>query len=395
MAAESAQKKCSQCRKPGDGICRYCGQGFCREHMKAKASSAQMLLHDDIPEKLKDRLGKEAEQAGGHVCRPYLESLLGNPTKKENTEKERPAPREKRHAGQKKEKRHRSLKKPAFIIILAVALFSFFWFRLDAVLFQLAGSCNDGTPEGSCSMSMPYYCTNGTLVERSSVCGCPEGHEFRGERCGLPDSCIDGTSLGQCSLNKPFFCLNGDLVTRASMCGCPEYSRPAWAGAAPKWNITSLLSIGCGNSKWYKDKLTFAISNSCSELEKSRMRQSFSYLLASVNTSLSFTEVTEACPDITVNCVAGGFATGLEEGIAEAKVMRVNEGYYNVIAGATITLSTEASLCMKPDVQVHMILHAFGFGHTADPTDIMYERLGCQKEIKPSVRSDLAQIYPK
>ncbi|MFH1787305.1 MAG: hypothetical protein ABH811_00740 [archaeon] len=32
--------------------------------------------------------------------------------------------------------------------------------------------------------------------------------------------CGDGTSYGNCSLNKPYFCDNGFLVERASVCGC-------------------------------------------------------------------------------------------------------------------------------------------------------------------------------
>jgi len=33
--------------------------------------------------------------------------------------------------------------------------------------------------------------------------------------------CSDKTSYGQCSLNKPFYCENGNLTSKCSICGCP------------------------------------------------------------------------------------------------------------------------------------------------------------------------------
>ncbi len=36
------------------------------------------------------------------------------------------------------------------------------------------------------------------------------------------DVCGDKTLFGECSTNKPYFCENGVLVEKASICGCPE-----------------------------------------------------------------------------------------------------------------------------------------------------------------------------
>jgi len=33
--------------------------------------------------------------------------------------------------------------------------------------------CSDGTSEGTCSATKPYYCQNGTLIEKCTICGCP------------------------------------------------------------------------------------------------------------------------------------------------------------------------------------------------------------------------------
>ena len=35
--------------------------------------------------------------------------------------------------------------------------------------------CNDGTAYGYCSVTKPLYCSNGTLINKCSVCGCSQG----------------------------------------------------------------------------------------------------------------------------------------------------------------------------------------------------------------------------
>jgi hypothetical protein len=65
-----------------------------------------------------------------------------------------------------------------------------------------------------------------------------------------------------------------------------------------------------------------------------------------------------------------------------------------VITSAEIRLSMGDQLCPRPNVQLHELLHAFGFAHTRDLTDLMHERFGCLKEMKAGLKNDLAQIYP-
>jgi len=44
-------------------------------------------------------------------------------------------------------------------------------------------TCGDGTFYSQCSLNMPYFCENGTLVEKSSICGCPKDFETEGDLC--------------------------------------------------------------------------------------------------------------------------------------------------------------------------------------------------------------------
>lgn len=43
--------------------------------------------------------------------------------------------------------------------------------------------CTDGTFWAQCSVAKPLYCENGTLVERTTLCGCPSGYEVYGTQC--------------------------------------------------------------------------------------------------------------------------------------------------------------------------------------------------------------------
>ncbi|MBI2660347.1 hypothetical protein HYX07_04255 [Candidatus Woesearchaeota archaeon] len=83
--------------------------------------------------------------------------------------------------------------------------------------------CNDGTAFGQCSPTRPLFCNNGVLINRASQCGCPSGQTASGDNCvAQQQTCTDGTLFGQCSVTRPLFCNNGVLTNLASTCGCPS-----------------------------------------------------------------------------------------------------------------------------------------------------------------------------
>src|SRR3989344_1115729 len=62
----------------------------------------------------------------------------------------------------------------AFFFIGFAWLFSDLIDDVDEISFD-SSTCGDGSLEGTCSANKPYYCSDGILVERASVCGCPSG----------------------------------------------------------------------------------------------------------------------------------------------------------------------------------------------------------------------------
>lgn len=84
--------------------------------------------------------------------------------------------------------------------------------------------CSEGTAYGSCSSTAkPKFCSNGSLVDNCSQCGCNAGFtcDTNGSCKIAAQTCSDGTAYGSCSTaTKPKKCVNGSLVDSCSECGC-------------------------------------------------------------------------------------------------------------------------------------------------------------------------------
>ena len=65
---------------------------------------------------------------------------------------------------------------------------------LDSLTIRGQGNasktCSDGTPYGQCSVTTPNYCSNGTIVNNCSLCGCPTGQSCNAttNACYVPPS---------------------------------------------------------------------------------------------------------------------------------------------------------------------------------------------------------------
>ncbi|MFH1839634.1 MAG: hypothetical protein ABH849_00620 [Nanoarchaeota archaeon] len=241
--------------------CKYCGEFFCKEHLKAKPPGMPRFKGTSHEDRL---FMEEWHKPGGHPCVPYLEHwkaknerekqeyglaldrlIRSKPPqfkkeekwhepifnvpltkKKQKNFKSKPIQSKKKRRGYKhtykkplvKKKQKNYIKYIIFgLILLAVFLFISFMNK----------DCSDGTQSQNCSINKPFFCQRfGSLVENPSVCGCPENEREYQNNCIQIIECEDGTLHPECSTNKPYQCVNGSLVKRASVCGCPdEYMR--------------------------------------------------------------------------------------------------------------------------------------------------------------------------
>ncbi len=113
-------------------------------------------------------------------------------------------------------------------IILALSVFIFPAFAV--------APCTDGTPYFECSTATPgFRCMPSGLTVTSGPdyanspglrCACPEGwaHDEIEGKC-VRTSCTDAgvtKNDGQCFDGKPKYCSRGTVIEKASVCGCPE-----------------------------------------------------------------------------------------------------------------------------------------------------------------------------
>jgi hypothetical protein len=77
------------------------------------------------------------------------------------------------------------------VILLVVLVLTFLALSMASNrAYEEMPVCGDGTFYNTCSLDKPYYCDEGVLVERASVCGCPDLGNFsfkrEGDFCFLP-----------------------------------------------------------------------------------------------------------------------------------------------------------------------------------------------------------------
>lgn len=138
--------------------------------------------------------------------------------------------------------------------------------------------------------------------------------------------------------------------------------------------------------------ISYSLSPFCDNRRKEKMGEAFSILEGSTK-YISFKEVqTEA--DIFVSCS--------EEEIEQGEnLFRAGEGgpskitqtgVFNIIQAGEILLYRE-SKCSYPVVEIHELLHVFGFDHSLDPKNVMYNVSDCDQRITSDEISTLDDLY--
>jgi len=153
------------------------------------------------------------------------------------------------------------------------------------------------------------------------------------------------------------------------------------------------------NMKFNHNAISYHIFSDCEEDKKSRMLEAFNYLSNEVGI-ISFYESLQN-PDIEVSCseknkdseVKSEYFIAGEGGAKEI----IQTGKYNVITNGTILLYKSMSnsiKCDTPNVEIHELIHVFGFDHSQSQASIMNPYLSsCNQRLDPSIVSELKRLY--
>jgi len=70
-----------------------------------------------------------------------------------------------------------------YIIIILFLLFVLLLVLIGNILNKKNPTCGDVTPYEMCSLTKPYFCSDGILIEKASVCDCPDLLTKEGDSC--------------------------------------------------------------------------------------------------------------------------------------------------------------------------------------------------------------------
>lgn len=154
------------------------------------------------------------------------------------------------------------------------------------------------------------------------------------------------------------------------------------------------------NMKFNHNNISYRIDEDCDEDKKTRMREAFYELSKNVN-YISFYSVLDN-PDIEVNCDENKEISSDENyfiaGEGGAKSI-IQTPIYNVISEGVVLLynSQESSIkCDWPIVELHELLHVFGFDHSENKKSLMYPYLNsCNQKLDFSIITTLNELYSK
>jgi hypothetical protein len=148
------------------------------------------------------------------------------------------------------------------------------------------------------------------------------------------------------------------------------------------------------NMKFNHNNLSYSIDSSCSEIKIRRIKQSLE-ILEEKTKEISFFEVKEN-PDIEIICENKNMPTK-EKGYFIAgeggPTSIINTSLFYVIEKGIVLLYRDKLLCEYPNVEIHELLHVFGFEHSENKESIMYSVSSCNQIITEDITSELKRLY--
>ena len=152
------------------------------------------------------------------------------------------------------------------------------------------------------------------------------------------------------------------------------------------------------NMKFNHKDISYTIESSCTEKQKQRIQKAFVELQAHVP-HIYFIETSQKpdidviCSSITKEAITEDYFIAGEGGAKEI----VQSGEYNIINDGIIYVydkQKNSKECDYPNIEMHELLHVFGFDHTEDKNSIMYPFLeSCDQVLDDSIIKELNEIY--
>ncbi len=162
---------------------------------------------------------------------------------------------------------------------------------------------------------------------------------------------------------------------------------------AENTNIKSRLSMFMNDMRFDTRNISYAFSE-CPEEAKERMRNAFG-IITNETQIIYFYE--NENPKITIYCSDhlgeqrnNTFVAG--EGGPNKVIL--SELYPLIVDGKVyLNKQREKDVCAYPVVEIHELLHVFGFDHISNKSKVLYPYVSCSQRITSDITSELIRIY--
>lgn len=168
-------------------------------------------------------------------------------------------------------------------------------------------------------------------------------------------------------------------------------------GKAPKIdleNVSPNVVQFYENMRFNHNRISYFINENCNLEKQEKFREAFSLISEKVPV-LSFRPVSEDAADILVGCSADSYQK--EENIFVAgeggPTKIINTSMPVILRGKVLLYNEERSKCEAPILEIHELLHVFGYDHINNKDNIMYPYLDCDQKLNPDLVNHMNQLY--
>jgi hypothetical protein len=155
----------------------------------------------------------------------------------------------------------------------------------------------------------------------------------------------------------------------------------------------SFVPVFSENLRFNHNLISFSISSDCNDKRTEAMKDALEIFHEKMGV-ISFYEIASSDADIYIECsdekVSLGeslFAAG-EGGPSEI----INTSFFRTIRKGKVLLYDDPR-CDYPVVEIHELCHVFGFDHSKDKTNIMYNTSNCDQRISEDMVRTIQALY--
>jgi len=150
------------------------------------------------------------------------------------------------------------------------------------------------------------------------------------------------------------------------------------------------------NMRFSDENISYYIDSSCSKMREDSIGEGFMIISTEIP-ELSFYRDTENNSEILIGCEKQYISSDEDVVVAGegGPTKIINSGEFSVVLRGKVTLYKGVldNNCDYPVVEIHEIMHVFGFDHSQNKNNIMYNFSSCGQRITPDIIDTLSRLY--